>query len=313
MPHGADLGNVVCIAREVRDPEGNRMQLTNRRLSAVLTLAVSASLTVGLAILEPATAAAPSVAAGASVTQECANAQTALALARSDQARAHRKLVKARKALRKARHTHRAATIKKAKRHLKQAKRRYVLRTHNTRVQSARVGYACSAPNSSARAAGTGMKLNLLAVATGAAGKVIDIGDLTTLLNDLLPPDVASHLSAGQLNALLSGFNAGTPSLDSLTVLLGSVFTTEELTQLLGGSPDPALVERLVQNIIGAISGLSGVSAPALDQTQLDALIGDVSLLLGGLVTATTTGGSTGGTGTTTICVQVPLVGTVCV
>lgn len=296
------------------------MHFRKRTLSAVLTLAVTASLAVVPALMESTAAtAAPRPAARAGVTAECANAQTAWALARSTRAAAHRKLVRARKALRAANRTHQTTAIRKAKRQLRHAKVRYAARLHNERVQAARVGYACSAPNSSARAAGTGMKLDLLAIATGAAGKAMDLGTLTTLLNGLVPgvPDLASKLDAGQLNALLSGFNAGTPSLDSLTVLLGSVFTPDQLTALLaGGSVDPALVQMLLGNIINELSGLSGVPVPAgaLDPTALQSVVTTVTGLLGGLLpaTTTTTGGTTGGTGTGVVCVVVPLVGTVC-
>src|SRR4051812_38742758 len=207
--------------------------------------------------MEPASAAS----SRAVVTDECANAQAAHAVAVSTKASAHRAVVKARKALRKAKHSHRAARIRKAKRHLKQANARYAARTRNEQVQAARVGYACSAPTSSARAAGTGMKLDLLAVATGSAGKVLDAAGLASLLDELLPGSSAA-LDPGQLAALLSGFNAGTPSLDDATVLLGSVFTPAQLAALLSGSPDPALVLTLVQDIVGQLSGLSGVPVP---------------------------------------------------
>ena len=269
------------------------MQLTRRTASAVLTMAVTASLAVGPALVQPAAADATRAERG-SITSECANAQTAWALAKSAQASAHRTVVKDRKALRKARHTHRAATIRKAKRHLKRAKRVYAVRTHDERVQAARVGYACSAPTSSAHAAGTGMKLNLLAGATGAAGKVIDATQLAALLEQLLP-GVTGQLDAGQLSALLDGFNAGALSPDAANVLLGSVFTPDQLLGLLGGSPDPTVVLALLGNIIDELSGLSGVPVPStLDTTALQGILGTVTTLLGGL-TGGATGGGTGG------------------
>jgi hypothetical protein len=278
------------------------MQFKKRALSALVTMAVTASLAVVPAVLGSTSAtAAPSAPARSSITDECAQAQTALALAKASQTTAHRKVVKARKALRKAKHTHRRATIRKAKRHLKAARHRYAVRTHNERVSAARVGYACASPNSSARAAGTGMKLDMLAIATGSGAKLIDPTQLATLLNDLLP-GVTGGLSQAQLDALLSGFNAGAPSLDDATVLLGSVFTPDQLTSLLGGSPDPTLVLALTQNIIGELSAMSGVPVPStLDTTALQGIVSTVTALLGGLVTSTTgttTGTTTGGTGT---------------
>ena len=92
------------------------MQLTRRTVSAIATLAVTASLLVAPGILETASAtSAPVQPARSSVTAECAAAQSALAAARVRRAYAHRALVKARKALRKAKKTHRPAKIRKAK------------------------------------------------------------------------------------------------------------------------------------------------------------------------------------------------------
>jgi len=277
------------------------MQFRKRTLSAVVAAVVSASLAAGPALMEPASAASTR----ATVTDECASAQAAHAVAVSTKTTAHRALVKARKALRKAKHTHRAAKIRKAKRNLKHAKTRYAARTRDEHVQAARVGYACSSPTSSSRAAGTGMKLDILAIATGSGSKVLDGAGLAALLEDLLPGS-SSALDAGQLSALLSGFNTGTPSLDDATVLLGSVFTPDQLTALLGGSPDPTLVLTLLQNIIEQLSGLSGVPVPpgALDPTALQGVVTTVTTLLGGLATSTTGGSGGGGT---LICL--PLVG----
>jgi hypothetical protein len=288
------------------------MHMKKRTLSAILTLVVTASLAVVPALLQSTSASpAPTVPARTAVTDECANAQTSLALAKASQAAAHRKLVRARKALRAAKRTHHVVAVRKAKRHLRAAKARYVVRTHNTRVQAARVGYACAAPSSSARAAGTGMKLNILAVATGAGGKLLDPAQLQTLLVDLLGSTTAGMLSQAQLDALLAGFNAGTPSLDDATVLLGSVFSPAQLTSLLGGSPDPTLVLTLTQNLIDELTAMAGAPAAApLDATTLQGIVSTVTGLLGtvvttvtGTTTGTTTGGGTGGTGGTLLCV----------
>src|SRR3954452_6341738 len=134
------------------------MHLKTSLVSAVATMAVTASLAVGPGLLEPTVAAsAPTSPARTSVTAECAAAQSALVSAKRSKAKAHRLLVKARKALRRAKHTHSSTRIKKAKRAYTAAKHRYAVRTRNVRVQNARVGYACSSPSSSAHAAGTGM------------------------------------------------------------------------------------------------------------------------------------------------------------
>jgi hypothetical protein len=281
------------------------MHFTQRTLSALATVVVTASLAIAPALVQSASAA-PSRAA---VTQECADAQTAHALARSDQSRAHRKVVKAKKAVRKAKHTHRPAKVRKAKRHLKAAKRRYAARTHNERVQAARMGYACSAPNSSARAAGTGMKMDLLAIATGQGGKLLDPSQLNAVLEGILPTvtTVPGALSAGQLSALLSGFNSGTPSLDDLTVLLGGQFTPDQLQSLLGGSPDPSLVLALTSNIVSELSGLTSGAVPVpsgLDTTALEGIVTTVTGLLSPITTTVSSTTSTTTTsGSTLLCV----------
>lgn len=234
------------------------MKLTHRALSTLAILAVTASLAVVPGLAQTATATdAPLVPARTSVTAECAAAQAALSAARTSKAKAHRAVVKARKALRKATKTHRPVKVRKAKRVLKKARHRYQVRTHRVRVQTARVGYACSSPRSAARATGTGMKLDLLASASGLVTQVIDLTQLNALLDRLLP-GVGDQLDAGQLTALLTGFNSGALSLDEATALLGGFFSPEEIEALLGGTASPELVLELAEHIIGQLSGLAG-------------------------------------------------------
>jgi hypothetical protein len=268
-----------------------RRALGLRTASSVAILAMGATLALAPAALSPA-GAVPATAGAerTTVTAECAAAQAALSSARAGKARAHHKVVKARKALRKAKHTHRPALVHKAKRLLKKRRHRYAVRSHNVHVQAARVGYACSAPNSAARASGTGIELDLLAIATGAAGKVLDATQLTALLDELLP-GASGQLDPAQLNALLSGFNAGAPSLDDVTILLGSVFTPEELQALLAGTADPTVVLALTDHIIGELSGLSGVDPGTLDATALQTIVDSVTSLFGGLADGGTDGG----------------------
>lgn len=234
------------------------MKLTHRALSTLAILAVTASLAVVPGLAQTATATdAPVAPARTSVTAECAAAQAALSAARTSKAKAHRAVVKARKALRKATKTHRPVKVRKAKRVLKKARHRYQVRTHRVRVQTARVGYACSSPRSAARATGTGMKLDLLASASGLVTQVIDLTQLNALLDRLLP-GVGDQLDAGQLTALLTGFNSGALSLDEATALLGGFFSPEEIEALLGGTASPELVLELAEHIIGQLSGLAG-------------------------------------------------------
>jgi hypothetical protein len=266
------------------------MQVRLRTAASIAVLAMGTTIAVAPGVLSTATAA-PAAPERTSVTAECAAARTALASARAGKAAAHHKVVKARKALHRAKQAHRPAAVRKAQKVLKKWRHRSAVRSHNVHVQAARVGYACSAPNSSARASGTGIKLDLLAIATGAAGKVLDQTQLTALLDALLP-GASDQLSAGQVNALLSGFNAGAPSLDDLTILLGSVFSPEQLQALLDGSADPTVVLALTAHIIGELSGLSGVPVPGtLDASALQVIVDSVTGLFAGLLDSGTGGG----------------------
>jgi hypothetical protein len=138
------------------------------------------------------------------------------------------------------------------------------------RFQYMRVGYACSSSTSAAHATGTGMKLDLVATATGVVTQVIDQAQLTELLDRLLP-GIADQLEPGQLTALLTGFNSGPLSLEDATALLGSSFSAEEIQALVDGTADPALVLELVEHVIGQLGGLAaGFPIPgSFDPTDL--------------------------------------------
>ncbi len=232
------------------------MQSRLRAASVAAIVAMAGSLALAPAALTTATAS-PVAPERPGISAECASAQAALASARTSKAKAHKKVAKARKKLRKAKHTHRHARIHKAKKVLKRWRHRYAARSHNVELQTARVGYACSSPTSTARATGTGQKMDLLVTATGTLTQLIDATQLAALLDRLLP-GVGSSLSPTQLTSLLGGFNTGALSLDDATILLGSVFSPAELQSLLGGSASPELVLALAENIISELSGLGG-------------------------------------------------------
>jgi hypothetical protein len=234
------------------------MQLKNRTVSAVVSLAVGATLAVAPALLAPASATpAPSADARMTVTAECAAARTGLANAQSQKAAAHRAVVKAKKKLRKAKHSHRPARIKKAKRVLKKARHRYAVRSRAVNTQNKRVAYACAAPTSATRANATGQKIDLLVLATGTLTSLLDTTQLTALLDRLLP-GVSGVLSPAQLTSLTSGFNTGPLTLDDATALLDGSFTPAQLTSILDGTASPALVLDLADHIISQLSGMAG-------------------------------------------------------
>jgi hypothetical protein len=139
------------------------------------------------------------------------------------------------------------------------------------------------------------MKLDILAIATGQGGKLLDSAGLASLVDDVLPT-VSGSLSGSQLSALLSGFNSGTPSLDDATILLGSAFTPAQIQALLAGTADPTVVQALVANIVSALSGLTGGAVPVpggLDATALQTIVNNVTALLGPITTTTTSSGTT--------------------
>lgn len=281
------------------------MHFRKRTLSAVLTLAVTASLAVVPALMESTAATAvPSAPARASVTAECAAAQADLATAKSQKAKATKALVAARKALRAAKHSHRPARIKKAKRVVAKARYRFQVRSTNVNIQNKRMAYACSSPTSATRAEQTGGQTDLLVMATGILPDVLDLTQLKALL-DRIVPGVSGALTPGQLSSLLTGFNAGPLTPAEATALLGGTFTPTELQALLSGAASPALVLELIQHIAGQLSGLTAGAVPvpgSVDPTSvlqtISGLFGALSSnqlgsLLGLLVTAVHPGGAT--------------------
>jgi hypothetical protein len=259
------------------------MQFRKRTLSAVLTLAVTASLAVVPALMESTAAtAAPSAPARASVTAECAAAQADLATAKSQKAKAKKALAKARKALRKAKHTHNAAKIKKAKRVVAKKRYRYQVRSNNVNVQNKRMAYACSAPTSATRAEQTGGQTDLLVMASGILPGLLDLTQLKALL-DRIVPGVSGALSPAQLTSLLGGFNTGALSLDEATALLGGTFTPTELQALLNGAASPALVLELIQHIAGQLSGLTGGAVPVPASVDPTSVLTTISGIFGKL------------------------------
>jgi hypothetical protein len=259
------------------------MHLKTRTVSAVVTMAVTASLAVAPALLQPtAAAAAPAAPARSSVTAECAAAQSSLASARTSKARAHKALVKARKALRSAKRSHRHTRIVKAKRVLAKARHRYAVRSQNVNTANKAMAYACSAPTSATRANATGQQLDLLAMGTGGLTDLINLSQLTTLLDRLLP-GASGILSPAQLTALLSGFNTSPLGLADATALLGGSFTPAQLQSLLDGTASPALLLELANHIIGQLSGLTGGAVPVPGAFDPTALLQTIAGMFGNL------------------------------
>ncbi|MGO4256645.1 hypothetical protein [Marmoricola sp. RAF53] len=245
----------------------------SRRARAGLAVAVAAT-TLGLAPAVTAHAAeSPVRTADSSASVECSSARAALAQAQKQQRVAKAKVAKARTAVKKAKKSHSAAKVRKAKKALAKAATRYRNVTRTVGDRQHRVGYACTAPTSPSRAAATGKALNILAVADGLAVGPINLGQLTALLDRLLP-GVSGVLTGDQLNAMLVGFNAVAGDspvnpADALA-LLGGAFSPAQVTQLLGGLADPALLTGLATHLLGQVAGLAQLPVPgSFDPTAL--------------------------------------------
>lgn len=232
---------------------------THRRARAVAsTLALAVSLATVPALLSPA-GAVSSPAAASTASARCNAATTALQHAKHQQAAARLAVVKARKALKKANRHHHAARIAKAKRALATANSRYRTATNSVKYRQSQARYDCASPTSTTHATGTGEKLGVLALAKGFSAGPINLGQLTTILDQLLP-GVTDHLDPSQLTALLSGFNAGAGGLDptEALALLSGGFSPTQITGLLGGTAGSDVLTGLVGDIIGQLGGLGG-------------------------------------------------------
>ena len=237
----------------------NPRSVTTRAQAALCVLAVTVGLTVAPSLLVSADASSnPGSNRSTATSAECTAAKNALAQAKRQQQTAKTNVVKAKKAVKKAKKTHRPAKVRKAKKVLTRANSRYAASTRTVKTRQSRIGQACAAPTAAARANGTGQKLSLLGLASGLDVGAINAGQLTTLLNQLLP-GVTSNLDAGKLTALLGGFNSGTDldPTDALALLSG-VFSPQQILSLLEGTASPQLLTDLAGHIVGQLSGLAG-------------------------------------------------------
>lgn len=269
-----------------------------QRLSHLLRGGIAVA--VATAALGIAPAVVSSASAAGSVTAECQTARTAYNTARSQQVASGKAVKKARKAFRKAKAKHQPVKIRKTRKVLKKAIARHQARVKVTKARGARMGYACAAPNSAVRANGAGRILGLLALADGLDLNVIDLDQLTGVLDRFLP-GLADQLTPAQLGALLTGFNAvaGSGEFTNALSILGGAFSPADIASLLGGAASPELLTDLADHLLGELGGLGGLPLPSsfdptdaletlaglfggLDPTQLGQLVGLVTTALGG-------------------------------
>ncbi|MCW2753697.1 MAG: hypothetical protein JWQ32_1108 [Marmoricola sp.] len=281
-----------------------------RAIASAVVLAIS--LSTAPALIAPAGAATSRASRTSAV--DCQASTTAMQRADHQQATARAAVVAARKALRKARRHHNAAKIRRARRVLTRTSRQYAAAAASARYRQVEARYACASPTSTTAATGAGKKLDVLAVARGVSVGPIDVGQLTTLVNQLLP-GVSQHLDPSQLAALLAGFNGGTPDPTELLGLLSGILSPTQIAGLLTGSASGDVLTGLAGNIIGQLSGLGGgLPVPdSFDPTQLwnlfSGMFGNLDPsqlgdLLGLLTTATGQGSSTFDLGQLTSLIQ---------
>lgn len=274
---------------------------------AVLLIAIS----VGLVNL-PATASSTAATISSSTAERavvdyfaCQDATRDLPLAKKAVTKAKKVLAKKKRALKRAKRHHASkATIKKARKAVKKAKRS--LRKKRARVERLRASKErnCATQTipteppappspSSLSADQLGQLLALLSgAANGGSSLPLDQAQITALLDGIIPGG-AGALDPAVLTDLLSGFTGFGPSaLDAhaLTAMLGAFgdFSPEQLTSLLGASPDPAVFAALLQVFMDQFGDLAGggFEMPGtLNPTQLtDLFTGVLDDLLGGLI-----------------------------
>lgn len=144
-----------------------------------------------------------------------------------------------------------------------------------------------------------GQLLALVTAATG-AGAGFDLGQLTSLL-DALVPGLSERFDPTQLTAMLGALNTGGLDAAGLADLLGGQFSPEQLTSVLQGLADPALIGEVIAQVIAqlATAGGGGLELPSgLGLEALTGLVDTVTDLLDAL---------TGGAVLPVICSVVPL------
>lgn len=242
--------------------------LRTRAIATGVVLALG--LATAPALVAPAGAATTPSHAARTATVSCSSANAGLATARHQQAAAKKALVKARRALAMAKRHHQKAKVRKDKRVLAKATKRYNATTKSVKYHQDQARYACASPTSTTTANGTGKKLDILAVARGVSVGPIDLGQLTTILDQMLP-GVTSQLDPSQLTALLGGFNSGSLDPTEALALLSGIFSPTQITGLLTGSAGDSVLTGLAGNIISELSGLGGgLPIPgSFDPTQL--------------------------------------------
>lgn len=132
---------------------------------------------------------------------------------------------------------------------------------------------------------------SLLAMITGSlgmAGNDLDLGQLTGLI-DALVPGISDQFDAGQLTSMLGAVNGAGLSADTLANLLGGQFSPDQVLQVLNGTASPALLGSVIAQVMAQLgtAGGGGLQLPgdldALEITQLISTVTDlITSVLGG-------------------------------
>ncbi|MCX6396738.1 MAG: hypothetical protein NTV23_09660 [Propionibacteriales bacterium] len=126
---------------------------------------------------------------------------------------------------------------------------------------------------------------SLLALVTGAlggGGADLDLGQLTDLIDSLVP-GISDQFDPDQLTAMLAGLNGTGPGADVLADLLGGQFTPTQLQQILSGTAGDELLGAVVAQVMAQLgtAGGGGLELPGdLDAGSLAALISTVTDLI---------------------------------
>ncbi|MCZ4500577.1 MAG: hypothetical protein JWQ74_3132 [Marmoricola sp.] len=148
-----------------------------------------------------------------------------------------------------------------------------------------------------------GSLLGLLTSSLGAGGSSYDLGQLTDLIDSLVP-GVSDQFDPAQLTAMLGGLNGDGLSAATLSNLLGGQFSPAQLATVLDGTAGQALLGSVITQVMAqlATGGAGGLELPApLSAGSLATLISTVTNLF-----STITGGAGGGV-LPVVCGLVPI------
>ena len=147
------------------------------------------------------------------------------------------------------------------------------------------------------------LDLALAAVADG-SDSPLDLGQLTDLLDSLLP-GASDLFTPDQLSSMLAAVNAGHLDPSTLSNLLGGQLSADQIGQLLAGTASAELIGELLTNVLAQLGTADGgpLTLPgSVDPSVLLDLASTIEALVSDLL-----GGLLGGGGDNPVCTILPI------